>query len=72
MAPRLPLHISWRATTVVTASGGGVQLWDMAALIWEYLKPPRIAMIRRTTASMRNIRFFMAKREGTPAATISA
>jgi len=58
---RVDGQVSLLATTVVTASGGGAKLEPCALNIWNcrYLKKPRPATTRITTASMKNIRLAM-------------
>ena len=52
MALSETFHGSSFATTVVTASGGGVQSCDIAVLICEYLKPASTAITAMMTTSM--------------------
>src|SRR5688572_1027283 len=63
IAFRVVDHVSCFATTVVTASGGGAQLCDIAALIWKYLNPPIAPTNTTTPASISNMRFFITKSE---------
>src|SRR5687768_1464763 len=63
IAFRVVDHVSCFATTVVTASGGGAQLCDIAALIWKYLNPPIAPTNTTTPASISNMRFFITKAE---------
>ena len=60
MASSVSGHASRRATTVVTASGGGVQSCDIAVLICEYLKPASTAITAMTTTNIAIILFAMA------------